>query len=102
MERFVEFAQTQPPEAVRPLLPTILTLIQRAAPYPPLYPLLANLIVALHPWPHRWLVSLSGLAADPAERQMLWRKGARLLQEMDALAWLDDNPHHPPFIGMFH
>ncbi|GIK56017.1 MAG: tetratricopeptide repeat protein [Chloroflexi bacterium] len=52
--RFIEFAQTQPPEAVRPLLPTILTLIQRAAPYPPLYPLLANLIMALHPWPPRW------------------------------------------------
>lgn len=52
--RFIEFAQTQPPEAVRPLLPTILTLIQRAAPYPPLYPLVANLIMALHPWPPRW------------------------------------------------
>ncbi|HRQ42311.1 MAG TPA: tetratricopeptide repeat protein [Chloroflexota bacterium] len=48
------------------------------------------------------LLSLSALVNDHSERQMCWDEGVRLLQEMDALAWLDSSPHKPPFIGMFH
>lgn len=58
---------------------------------------------------HSWLqeaaclLSLSGLVADPAQRQQLWQAGSHLLAEHDAIDWLiGHSPQNPPFIGMFH
>jgi tetratricopeptide (TPR) repeat protein len=52
--RFIDFVQTRPPEEARPLLPTLLKLINTASEQPDCRPLAAELVTALHPWPKRW------------------------------------------------
>jgi tetratricopeptide (TPR) repeat protein len=51
----VDYVRGSRPSELRAHLGSLLTLLRRARPHPHLYPRMVALIVALHPWPLRWL-----------------------------------------------